>query len=306
MIILHPDIEVLRNRIHTMRSELRAILEEGYQVQNEVRRELLRRYDELFREQEVELQQKTLEAAQIQRRVELFTIRAQRGQRITENDAQLINEMVNGEFRKYRERLKEAFQMDVAERNTKAQLKHQKQKNSEGSEVARLYKQIVKQLHPDAQGGESEDFQRFWNTVQDAWQRRDLQRIRAIHNMLCIEERIMKDIDLGEEDIERLRVEARRLEMRVDYERRKLLRTKQQDPYSLADKLDNAQWVEQHRKSLSKQRQVQERLIQLAEEQLQAILGSRWDEFRTTQDEVKKAIDFQDDFMENSYFSRRG
>jgi hypothetical protein len=49
----------------------------------------------------------------------------------------------------------------------------------------------------------------------------------------------------------------------------------------------------------------QERIVQAGAEQLRALVGNDWESARTQNPDLKEEFDFQDDFIENTYFSMR-
>lgn len=304
MIIQHPDSDKLRTQYRDLQHDLRVILEEWFELNNTVRPELIKKYDELFGEREVELQKVTLVAEEIQRRVELFTMRAQRGAEFTAEEVQRIHEMVDNEFRKFTKRMNEAFTMSADEREQQSSLKHEKQQQEKGTEINKLYRAIVKHLHPDI-NGENPDFKRLWNNVQEAYTEKNISKLRTYYNILCIEEQILNEVITDEQGLEKLRSEVRQLEMKVDYERRKLQRIKTEEPFTFAELMKDDTWIEQQHTKLQKLIQTKQRQTQLAEEQLQAILGSKWDEYKKQNPKTKEQFDFQDDFLENTYFSMR-
>jgi hypothetical protein len=93
--------------------------------------------------------------------------------------------------------------------------------------------------------------------------------------------------------------------MRVDYERRKYARLLTEEPYRLQSMLADEQARAAHAEQLRKMIERQERIVQAGAEQLRALVGNDWESARTQNPDLKEEFDFQDDFIENTYFSMR-
>lgn len=262
-------------------------------------------YNDLFGDVERELQRATLDAANSQRRAELFAIRLQRGQSLDANTVKLLHEIVDKEFAVYskREQPKKADKTDEPNAaNTQPSV--QVETDVHRDEIGKLYKSIVKKLHPDIHG-ETDEYTAFWQAIQVAYQQRDVQRLRSIHAVLGIEEAILTQASVTSESLDDLRRSVYQLEMRVDYEQRKLARLKNDEPFTLRENLNNPAWCKQHRDGIEQQIRKQRRLKDVANEQLTLMLGATWEEVYAKNASIRETFDFNDDFLENTYFSGR-
>lgn len=304
-IAIHPEIERLRRQMDELRLELRLILEEGYHLQQVVKPQLLTKYDVVFGEKEKELQRKALLAVMEQRRVELLIVRAERGQELTDDVLHTIEDMVRKEFEPHRVRMSESFDMNNQERNEKANLHHTtEERRGDSTELNRLYKSLVKKLHPDIHG-ETPEFKRFWSVIQSAYERKNISEIRTLFNLLCVEERILNEVNPTASDLNELDKDARYLADKVDYERRKLARLKTEEPFSMENFIGEEWWCNQQLDKIAIQIKKQERLISLADEQIRMLVGNRYDELKTMDITIKERFDSKDDFFKNTYFSGR-
>ncbi|MBK7034448.1 MAG: hypothetical protein IPH49_14570 [Ignavibacteria bacterium] len=142
---IHPEIEEIRSQYQTVRSDLRAAVEEWHRLSNEVRPRLNATYQHYFGELERELQFKALEGAELFRRVELLSIKIARGERLTPEIIDLVNQVVDKEYAKFNRRLREAFDMDVQQRERAAQ---QRVDIHDDEELVMMYRTLVKNSTP--------------------------------------------------------------------------------------------------------------------------------------------------------------
>jgi hypothetical protein len=304
-ITIHPEIERLRRRMDELRLDLRLIIEEGFHLQQMIKPQILAKYDTLFGDKEKELQRKALLASMAQRRAELLIVRAERGQELTDDVLHTVEDMVRKEFEPHRVRITESFDMSSDERNKKANLNHTtEEQRGDNTELNRLYKSIVKKLHPDIHG-ETAEFQRFWGVVQSAYERKSIGDIRTLFNLLCVEERILNEVNPTTHDLYELEKDARYLADKVDYERRKLARLKTEEPFSMEKLINEEWWCNDQLNKIAIQIRKQERIIASAEEQISLLVGNRFDELKTLDVTIKERFDTQDDFFKNTYFSGR-
>lgn len=309
-----------RQRIARLRTELQELLEEWFHLQNVVRPKITAAYDALFHELEVEIQRKTLEAAEIGRRAELFELKHRRGERITPDVARLINLMVDKEFKKMRQRVYEAFDMTAEERNTAAARAAEQQADSD---FPKMYRTLVKKLHPDV-SNESEKFGKYWDSVQTAFETKNAAHMRALFIALAGDETDTQTTypdALTEQTV--LEHQEQDLRQKVERERRKVQQLRSEEPFTLEVNLDNPLWVTAHRENLQHQIANKERDISRSREVLEKFTGRgtqsaaspdlrhkppspQEDSNGTAQpNDEKKQEDIQSDFFESTYFGKR-
>ncbi len=300
---LHPLVAELQKREQELNVEIRRLLHELFVLEHDTYREITSKYDTYFRELEVELQRTTLKAAEMQRRVELYSLRAQKGKIFDAAECAIIEEMVAREFDLYHRRMKENFDQSSDERNASSATKVETKSGHKQREMLQLYRDLVRRLHPDVCQSQSE-FDSFWHLVRAAYEGADVQRLRLLHNLVCNPQSDIQHEDL-DRTLDQLQTNVKRLEMRVDYEQRKINRLRSEEPYSLATMLDDEQLRSKHEQGLRASIERQERIVTAATEQLSAILGQAWEDVRLNHKPTKERFDFQDDFIQNTYFSMR-
>ena len=242
----HPEYEELRQRCRQLQAALQETLREWFYLRTEVYPRLLAEYERHFRTAELELQRLSLRAAQLKRRVELLVLKLERGEPITERVFALVEQIVEREFAQLWERL------HAAETSQKPP------DTAAPEEFPKLYRILVKRLHPDAVGAETEEFRRYWAALQRAYQERNLQQLRQLYALLCDSPQAA-DTSLPE-DLDALRAYVRYLERRVAVEHQRLQRLREEEPFCLP--LSDPAWIEQRHREL--RREIEQRTQQIA------------------------------------------
>jgi hypothetical protein len=317
-ILNHPLIAELRARRKQLSERLLWLVEEAQRIKESVNPPIVAEYDRLFRELEIVLQRKALEAAEIGRREELLRLKLERGEKLSPKMIALVHGMVDREFARVRRRIDEAFNMDKQGRERAAR-KRARQAESD-SEVARMYRSIVKKLHPDVQypntllpdnasqhssapQDKRTDFEKHWQAAQEAYHHRNTQKLRSIYELVCLTEEQQDFTDVPSAE-EYLRAEIARLTRRVHSEETKLKNLTNAEPYTLRDCIGDAAWQDQERVRLEQEIAVKERDIERSKAFLASIHAEDWQAIRASDVHQHSEI-FNDDFMENTYFGHR-
>ena len=113
-------------------------------------------------------------------------------------------------------------------------------------EVSTLYRKIVKKIHPDV--NPTDDIhKKYWINVQDAYQNRNVNKLRLYHKILCHEDYL--EI-INKRHLERvLQQELNELENNIKTEKKKIQHLMMQEPFIFKDKINDERWIA-HRKKL--------------------------------------------------------
>ena len=300
-IISSPVTEELRTRAKELRLAIRSILDEWYTLQNTVRPRLLAEYDNHFREIEIEIQQKTLKSSEIGRRVELLTLKKERGEKLTPEIISLVNIFVDKEFAKFHKRIREAYSMSAEQREQAAIKENQSDTNGE---LPKLYRAIVKKLHPDV-STETDEFSKFWHSAQQAFENKNLQKMRSLYTLICMENEATDTRSYPDSFSETMRLEAdiKELEIRLEREERKLSRMKSEAPYSLESNLKDAKWLMEHRQKLEYELHKKNAEIKQFNALMEQLTGGKWEQTSTPKTIEQENLD--QEFMNSTYFSGR-
>ncbi len=238
----HPELEQLRQRCRHLHEALRQTVQEYLFLRTELYPALQAKYERHFSALERQLQHLSLQAAQLRRQLELLWIKLRRGEPMTEQTLAWVEHIVAQEFSQLWERLHAA--------HSRQPHAHTTPNPAEAGQLLKLYRQLVKQLHPDAVGAETEAFRRYWADVQRAYQERNLQRLQQLALLLC-HNAIVSEPDTLPQAPEALRRYVRSLEQRLAVEQQRLERLRAEEPFCLP--LDDPSWITQRRHELEEQ-----------------------------------------------------
>lgn len=296
--IRHPDVERVREHCAELRLTLRELVETSHRMTTVDRPRLTSLYDAAFGDIEGERQALAIRAAELARRVELLSVKVARGETLTPETIDLVNKVVDKEFARFRQRLREAFEMTDEQREAAAR---EKVRTAEDDDLVNMYRTLAKNLHPDAVG-DSEEKRAAWHTVQEAYQNRDTNRLRTLLTVLGADE--IDEASTSLWDLERWHQEERHLEAKVRMEKRKLDRLKAEEPFCIAAELEDQRWIKRHRQEL--ETELAQRTKEIAEhmEHYGELTNGRVPPGTSVTDS-KEEQDFQQDFMTNTYFSGR-
>lgn len=300
-ITIHPEIAVLRDRLRQLRLELRLAIDDWYRLSTEVRPRLHATYNALFGELEREMQQSVLAAAEMFRRVELLSIKHERGERLTREIVDLINQVVDKEYARFTMRITEAFQMDARQREEKARAQ---QGQASDHELVTMYRTLVKQLHPDvatAGQGASSDAS-VWHQVQSAYASRNAGQLRSLLTVLGAEDVNSAESDMW--DLDRWQREVLAVEQRLALEQRKLSRLRLEEPFTLEKDLSNEGWQIRHREELLQAIAVKKKELRDSQRRYNELTEGLVPP-GTNPTKSKDERTFEEEFMTNTYFGQR-
>lgn len=290
----HPEVEHLRNQYVELRSNLKDTVEEYLRLTSEEHGRLMYLYNVNFGAIEQTRQQLTLACAELFRRVELLSIKVARGETITPEIVALVNKVVDKEYERLYQRLRDASRIDRERREESA---GDYGNTSDNNELTTMYRTLAKRLHPDAVG-ESAECRRDWDRVQEAYQRRNVPRLRTLLATMPGAEDDIKT----EGSIDRLKAEVASLQSRLRIEKRRLARLQAQEPFSIANELENETWRRQHADELNIAVQLKRKELELHRLQYVELAKAEVPLHTPVPGSDK---DFDSDFMDNTYFGAR-
>lgn len=287
--------------IKTIKEEINSIHEQYFYLNQQVKPLLLKDYDDNFRLLEIEIQRKALESSELQRRAELLMMKHQRGEKLTPEIIALVHKIVDKEYLSLKSRLNDAF--DRIQKKQAYSSSLQEPQNSQ--ELMQKYRELAKLLHPDTNKNQLM-VDKYWHMLQQGFTDRNITSIRALYSLLIDK---MKPDTSFEMSILDQQKELERLIHIKSIEEKKLQELKKQIPFIYELGLQDEQWISNHRKSLELQIHKYQEDIQKAQQLIKIATGiaykysdipEKLDEF-----EDKNSTDYQDDFLENTYFSGR-
>lgn len=242
-LVLHRRIKLLQEEIEEGRKELLELIEKWYYLRYVVQPKLEFEYEKVFGELEDELEEKASLCNKMERKIELFFVKINRGVRVNRNLWNFIEKSVDS----VKQSSENNFEVNPNNNNYQYNFKGEdNQQNSLNSELTRMYRFLVKQLHPDV-SGETEFFKKFWVPIQDAYKERNFSKIRVFYKIL---NKDIGNFDFEEDKVKKLEEELKELRLMIGIEKRVIERMLQQEPFIYEKNLKNPHWIEEHRKKL--------------------------------------------------------
>ena len=252
-LIYNQRKQELNSRIDTMRKELLDLLDNWYDLVHFQQPRLEFLYEAIFGDLEIELEQKSRTQDELQRRVELLSWKIKKGERINKSTLEFVDMVINREFNNNMFNRQEKMQYFEDTKTSSINNDRDLVENmAHQDEIPMLYRTLVKKLHPDV-AGDTENFRRFWNSVQDAYKTNDISRLRLFKKTLCPDAQLEKHQN---EEL-KLKRDIRELEININSEKRKIQKLREQEPFTLEQKLGDRNWVARRR------RMIRDRLFQV-------------------------------------------
>lgn len=248
----------MKTQIEQLKSKLLDILDLWYYYHNDVYQEIMFKYDNIFGDLEDEIDSKSIAAAELEKKVELLKIKIRKGEEISENTMKFVNLIISRQSNRAEQHSyapspqRVSYESDYNSPNTSIteKLKNLRCEVNDNYEIPQLYRNLVKKLHPDV-SGETKDFERFWDNVQQAYKSRDIDRLRLLNLSLC-ELDDYQPVDNNNAEIA-LKTIIFDLEQNIKKQENKIKNLKNQEPFVFEDRLNDKFWIAK-RKNLLRER----------------------------------------------------
>ncbi len=245
-IVKSIEIEELKNKIQQQKKILLELLEKWYYYKFVAQPKIVSEYEAIFGDLIKKIDENEELCASLERKIDLFFVKFKRGERITRGMVELIEKTTSFE----------AQQNEKTQNNRRKRQDHSnfayKEANQEGNsngvaEITRMYRKLVKILHPDL-AGETEIYRKFWNSIQEAYKTKNYHRLRVFYKTIGDDNfNLPDDTDIAE----RYEQEYQELKLMIGIERRMLERMLNSEPFIYEKELKNVVWVEDHRRTLN-------------------------------------------------------
>lgn len=241
-IILYPEYEELKRTVEKLRTELSMLVLERDELLYITCKNIEMVYLLKLGGLEYKAYELQCEAARLKRKLELMQIHINRQEEI---DFKTIEITLDIEFREYQEKLDEQIHQvnDAIDRSKREILT-----DEESKELKKLYRSIVKALHPDMNPNLTEAQKQLFQNAVAAYKDCNLTALRIIADMLS-------DPDLPddtEDAIALLKQEKERLENAIRTVQADIIKIKSEYPYTLKDIIDDDVKIEERRTELEK------------------------------------------------------
>lgn len=177
-VILFPDFEKLKNEVEKMRTELSMLLLERDELQFVICRNIETEYMLKLGGIEYKAYEAQCKSLRLKRKIDLIRAKKNRQEKVIITD---IEETLNREFEDYQKRLNEQIdKMNEALERRKCPVLSEE----ESGELKKLYRTIVKGLHPDLNPDVSEEQIQLFNNAVTAYKNGDLNSLKIINELV--------------------------------------------------------------------------------------------------------------------------
>ncbi len=241
-IILFPEYDKIKKNVEKLRTELSMLVLERDELLYTECKNLEMKYMLVLGALEYKAYEAQCRALRFKRKLELIRARKNRQEKIILSE---IEEILDSEFKEYQEELNmQINKMNEALERSKGKLLT----DEESKELKRLYRIIVKKLHPDMNPNISEEQLRLFINAVEAYKSGSLESMRIIYDMLGDDKP-----DIYEENaMEKLLNEQKRLEEAIDKVKTSITHIKEEYPYTIKDILNDSEKIEEKKTELNK------------------------------------------------------
>lgn len=239
-VIVFPDFEKLKNEVERMRTELSMLLLERDELQFVICKNIETEYMLKLGSIEYKAYEAQCDALRLKRKIELIQAKKNRQEKVI---ISAIEETLNNEFAEYQKQLNEQIdKMNDALKRSKAEVLT----NEENKELKKLYRKIVKALHPDINPDVSETQVNLFDNAVQAYKNGDLGTLRIIGEMVGNSPLPEQHKDAMTQLVE----ERERLQGLLKSIRESIDNIKSEYPYSMKDILEDTEKTEQKKQEL--------------------------------------------------------
>lgn len=237
-IILFPDFQKIKDNIERMRTELSMLLLERDELQYVICKNIETAYYLKLGALEHKVYRAQCTALRLKRKIELIQARINRQEKVVISQIEAI---LDNEFEEYQAKLNEQIDKmnEALKRRTAECLTEQ-----ETAELKKLYRNVVKKLHPDVNPSISDAERRLFDNSVSAYKNGDLAALRIIEEMVI--DRILPEHT--QDAMTMLKEENERLEKTLDSIRESISEIKSRYPYTVKDIVEDSE-KEAERKS---------------------------------------------------------
>lgn len=262
-IILFPDYQACKEKVDRLRTELSMLLLERDELEFVICKNIESAYYLKLGAIEYKAYETECAALRLKRMVDLVQARINRQEKVIIAD---IERVLDEEFAEYQRKLNRQIEkMNEALERSRSRILT----DAEAEELKKLYRSIVKRLHPDVNPNVTQAQLRLLTNAISAYKNGDLAAMRIIAAMVA--EPVLPD--RAREAMHMLTEESRRLETMLSSVREQIADIKSRFPYTVKDIVEDPQKEQQRREEIESALAQYQGLIKKYKARLAEMLG---------------------------------
>lgn len=239
-IILFPNFEKLKNKVEKMRTELSMLLLERDELKFVICKNIETEYMLKLGSIEYKAYEAQCTVLRLKRKIELIQAKKNRQEQVIISD---IEETLDNEFAEYKKQLDEQIdKMNDALKRSKLEVLS----DEDNKELKKLYRKIVKALHPDINPDVSEAQIKLFDNAVTAYKNGDLETLRIIGEMVGNNSLPEQNKDAMTQLVE----EKGRLQGLLKSIRESIDNIKAEYPYTMKDIIEDTEKTEKKKQDL--------------------------------------------------------
>lgn len=264
-ITLNLEYENLKNELLKKRTELSMLVLQRDELKYVICKNIETEYMLELGSLEYCLYQSECIIMRLKRKVELIQMRINRQEKI---DVSAIDKLLDEQFREYQQKLEEKIKKmnEAIERGNGEVLTEQQAK-----ELKKLYRAIVKALHPDLNPNVTKQQIKLFQNAVTAYKNGDLQTLRIINEMISNNH----SEDDNTDNIEKMRNELIRLNRMISSINGDIDKIKSEYPYNMKDILFDKEQLNQRKEELKDNIDQCNELVSFYKTKIQNLLGDK-------------------------------
>jgi dGTP triphosphohydrolase len=224
-----PEYVKKLEKYQALKTELVSLISERDLLENTVRKNLEALYATRIGKNEYALYRLECDIARLKRKIELFQAKINHGQK---PDILEIEDKLDREYQKWEKEISGILENIEKSRRRLENLRE----DGESIELHKIYRILVKKLHPDVITAQTERTNMLWNRTMDAYKYGDLEELKAI--AILVEDE--KDTSIQGMDIEeRIRSISQKVCKLLEY----IKKIRSEFPFTIEKDIEDEGWV---------------------------------------------------------------